>query len=568
MSGLWKRALNKGIRVFRGLEKAGSHGEADPYRRWIENVSPDISLSPGRIEAMAVRPFFSIIMPTYNSVPLFFEELVTAICSQTYTHFEVCISDDNSTDEAFVALLRRLPERDPRFRVIFSTENRGIAGNTNRALDAARGEFMVLCDHDDMIAPFALESIALHINEHPRVDLMYSDEDMLTQEGFRHSPRLQPDWNPDMMTSHMYCPHMVSFRKTLCDKTGRMDPAMDGAQDYDYFLRLSEGARQIGHIPRILYSWRSAPTSVASDPSAKPYAYEAGRRALANAVKRRNEEAVVVKASGTGLGVYRIKRRVESPELTHIVEARGRDIVPVLRSIRTLADAPVEILVGMEEDRADIRELVEKEPWASCFTVPKGAGRARVYNRGAKMARSRSLFFSGHNVDLLDSEYPRAALEHTQRPEIGAVGVKIIYPNGNIYHTGMILGVNGFCGYAHRNIPQSAGYWNFALCIRNYSAVSWDLMAVSREKWESAGGFDESLTRFQDVDFCLRLGKKGFRHVYTPYIGGVLMRGVHAPEELRCEESARALVSRYGEEILNDPCFHSLHRKDLENFSI
>jgi GT2 family glycosyltransferase len=539
----------------------------EAYRKWLKKVSPDISFSKDRIEAMSEHPFFSVIVPTYNSNILYFDELIESLKAQTYPFFEVCISDDGSTDEILKNYLTELSESDSRFRVMLSDTQGGIAVNTNRAMKTAKGDFLIFCDHDDRIEPFALELVAGYINARPDADLIYSDEDMIDEKGFRHTPRLQPDWNPDLLTSHMYCPHLITVRTSLAGAVGFMDPAMDGAQDYDFFLRASEKAKHIGHIPMILYSWRSAKGSIASDCSEKLYAYEAGRTAIENAMKRRGEEAVVLKSAATHLGVYRIKRKVSEYRVTHIVEGRTQEVLTAIKSIRLVSQFPVNIVVVAEDGNDELLGILERDADLNVLTVPKGSGRAVFYNRGADAAESGVLFFSADTVEILDSEYPTAALEHAQRPDIGAVGMKIIYPNGRFYHTGMVLGVNGLFGYAHRNILQGPGYFNSAICIKNYSSVSWDLMAIDKGLWEKAGGFDESLSFYGDADFCLKLISRGYRNIYTPYISGVLKRKVHLLEELRNDEAAAVLMERYGDMIQNDPYYHPLLTKELEDFS-
>jgi len=566
----------------------------DFYHKWLSFYSPDLRSSSERVAKLKYKPFFSIILPTYNSELIFFKELLQSLKSQTYTQFEVCISDDASTDPGFLEFLAMIdsvgvikseeivvdscgicksyPEN---ITVVYSDKNSGIAGNTNRAISIAKGEWFVLCDHDDLMEPFALEMIAQYINDNPEVDVLYSDEDMVDQKGWRHSPRLQPDWNPDMLLSHMYCPHIVSFKRELLDKVCReyktvpFRSEMDGAQDYDFFLRLTEKAQSIGHIPMILYSWRSVLGSVALDACAKIYAYDAGKRALEAAMKRRKEDAVVLKASGTKLGVYRVKRKISMPCVpTHVVEVGSDFLLSIVNSIRNISPVAVDIVLVCRHCDEYCLETVNHLSDINIIMVKDSAGRSEMYNIGAEAAKGDHLIFSSKFIDLLDSDYPFGLLEHTQRDEIGAAGIKIIYPNGFFYHTGMLLGVNGVAGYAHRNIEQCPGHWHFASCIRNYSAVSWDCMGVSKKKFQEVDGFDLKLSQFGDVDFCLKLIEKGYKNLYTPYVAAVLNRSVHFLEELRNIKEEKIILERYGTLVNNDPMHHPLMSKDLEDFSI
>ena len=541
------------------------------YQRWLKSNAPENSLSGINVAELAVKPFFSIVIPTYNSRPELFTALIESIEAQTYTLFEVCISDDGSKDGEFKNRLKELARRkDDKYKVTFSKTNQGIASNTNRAIASVKGDFIVFVDHDDLIEPYALAFLAEYINNKHDTDIVYSDHDLSDVQGNRYNPRLQPGYCPDMLTSHMYCPHLLAVRTRLVKTIGAFDPAMDGAQDFDFLLRAVERARHVGHIPMILYTWRSVDGSAAFDAAEKPYAFEAGRRALENAMKRRDEDAIVLKARETGMGVFRVKRRVRDDSFSHIIEAHTSNVKSVLNGLRLLAQCPPEIIIVVDENNQALLEDLEKEtgPDVKLMTAPKGGNRSVFYNIGANAAASRHLIFSSYDVEIIDSEYPLAVLEHTQRDEIGAVGVKLIYPNGTFYHTGMILGVNGVGAYAHRCMYQGPGHWSFAQCIRNYSAVSWDLMGVRKDKWELVGGFDEELTGFQDVDFCLKLMKKEFLNLYTPYMIGVKIRRPHTLEELRNKDAEKILFKRHGDLIRNDPFYHPLLTRTIENFSI
>lgn len=562
----------------------------DFYHKWITLHSPDLKKSSERIAKLEYKPFFSVILPTYNSELLFFKELINSLKAQTYSKFEICISDDGSTESGFLEFLGKIESESKNIRVIYSDKNSGIAGNTNRAISIAKGDWFILCDHDDLVEPFALEVIAQYINDNPTVDVLYSDEDMVDQKGWRHSPRLQPDWNPDMLLSHMYCPHIVSFKRQLLniicnnklldnninqtiihqtEQVTPLNPEMDGAQDYDFFLRLTEKAQKIGHIPMILYSWRSVKGSVALDACAKIYAYDAGKRALEAAIKRRGEEAVVLKASGTKLGVYRVKRKVSLPcSCSHIIEAGSPFIDSMVNNIRNISPVPVDIvLVCRYCDEPSLSELSNISD-IKIIMVKNSTVKSEIYNAGADAAKGEHLIFSSRSIDLLDSDYPFGLLEHTKRNEVGAAGIKIIYPNGFFYHTGMLLGVNGVAGYAHRNIEQCPGYWHFASCIRNYSVVSWDFMGIAKNKFYEVEGFDVLLSQFGDVDFCLKLIAKGYKNIYTPYVSAVINRSVHFLEELRNIKEEEIILERYGNVISNDPMHHPLMSKTLEDFSI
>lgn len=520
------------------------------------------------IQAIPSSLKFSFVMPTYNSNLDFLEEMIESILEQTYTNFEVCISDDASTISGVHKYLNDLQAQDDRFIINFANERGGIAANTNRCLKMVTGDFVVLCDHDDRLEVHALQSFVNYIHEHPNTDVIYSDEDIINVDGSRHSPHYRPDWNPDMLMSQMYFPHLITIRSVLVAKVGNMRTELTGSQDYDLLLRVTEQARHVGHVPEILYSWRSHPVSVAQDASAKMYAFKAALQALRDALSRRKEVAEVTYASGAALGVYRVKRAIPQSTISHIIAGETKAVIETVKNIQQAAKMDIEIIVVFPESKLEEINALENIPNLVVAAVADDAPRAKYYNYGADISKSEVLIFSPETIHIIDSDYPNALLEHTHRSEIGVIGCKLIYPNGFYYHTGIILGINGVCGYAHRNLWQGPGYWYYANCIRNYSAVTWDLMAVRRKNWEMVGGFDEALPQFADVDFCLKLINKGFRHIYTPYLTGVLNRRVHRADELRCSEAEEIILERYRDIIQMDPSYHPLLSREKEDFSL
>jgi GT2 family glycosyltransferase len=554
------------LEISAAQRKAGKLPEDAPQPvQWT--APPPAYALPPPLRALSRRPFFSIILTTYNSHLDYLREMAESIHRQSYPYFEVCLSDDASSEPRLISYLRGFPLNDSRFRVYFSRQRGGIARNTNRALEMAGGDWLVLCDHDDRLESHALQCLAEYINDHPDVEIIYSDEDLMDEQGRRHNPHCRPDWNPDMFSSQMYFPHLVAIKSALADRVGWMNPELDGAQDYDFLLRLTEQG-VIGHIPKVLYSWRCHPGSVAQDAAAKVYAYEAGRRALQSAMQRRGEDAVVVNAPGTALGVYRVKRRLRGDAVSHIIHANHPEALQAVRNLQREAKQPIEIIAVAPEDQPELARQLAEISEAKIISAAAGASQAACYNLGAQAAGGKILLFSPAELEVIDSDYPAAGVEHAQRDGIGAVGSRLIYPGGGYYHSGLILGVNGGVGYAHRNLWQGPGYWYYALCIRNYSAVSWDLMSVAKEKWEQAGGFDEELKMFADVDFCLKLSQRGLRHVYTPYLCGVLKRPIHRLEELQNPGAVEILRQRYGAIMDSDPCYHPLLSRQWENFSL
>jgi len=364
--------------------------------------------------------------------------------------------------------------------------------------------------------------------------------------------------------SQMYFSHLITIRATLLKKISGFNTRLPGAHTYDLVLRATEQARHIGHIPEILYSSRLH----TQDASRTINEFKAASNALRDALSRRKEEAKVIHAPGTALGVYRTKRAVPQTTISHIIAAENDAVIDTIRNIQETTKMDVEIIVILPCSEKHLINKLRATTNVVADTVPDDSLRAAYYNRGANISASDVLIFSPQTIYILEGEYPNALLEHVNRKSIGAVGCKLLYPNGFYYHTGIILGVNGVCGYAHRNTWQGPGYWHYANCIRNYSAVSWDLLAISRKNWGIVKGFDEILPKYTDVDFCLKLVNKGFRQVYTPYLTGVLNRNVHRLDELRCPESEAVLSERHIDTIQTDPHYNPHLSKTREDFSV
>ncbi len=554
-------------------EQAGSDLRRHPvdqaafeYHQWLRATEVPFADTARQAGDAGRCPLFSVVMPVYQPELKYLKAALDSIVDQSCQDFELCISVGSPGHAASIAYLAGLRARHPHVHVIESPVCLGISENTNAALPLVTGRYVVFCDHDDVMHRHALAGLAGMIAEHPVTDLLYTDMDHMDPHGCRHGSRLQPDWSPDLMTSQMYCPHLVCIRKTLLDEIGGLDPVLDGAQDYDLFLRASEKARRIGHVTGVHYSWRQCRTSILSNCMAKPHAFEAARQSLRRAMARRSESAVVLKAAGTNLGIYRVKRRVSDPSVTHILPA-GSFVYENVLSMNSVASVPVRVLVTVERGRLALTEPLSEFKNVDILAVDDGTVLAACFNMAANAARTENLIFSGADTELLDSDYPLALLEHVQRPEIGVVGCRLYYPVGALFHCGILMGVNRFAGYAHRHCDDSAGYHNSARSTRNCTAVSWELMAVRKRCWESVGGFDATLPAYADIDFCLKLRDKGCRHVYTPHVSGVLKQRVHTFDDLYHPEAADMLLKRYGDAILKDPYYHPALGLEREDYS-
>lgn len=464
-------------------------------------------------------PLVSIVMPTYNSETGWLQEAVSSLLSQPYHNWELVVSDDHSPNADTQEALQSLTQLDDRIRVIFNKENRGISGNTNVALAAVQGVLITFLDHDDILAPQALYEVVKAWNEH-EFDILYSDEDKLGDEGYEDA-FFKPDYSPDYLLSCNYFNHLTVYRRGILDVTGHMRSEFDGAQDYDLLLRATEVADTVRHVPQVLYHWRKVPGSTAASFDAKSYAHEAGRQAIAQALARRGEKGVVL---DTGYpGHYRVNRAILGTPLVSIIIPM-RDKPEVLRtcvdSVKNSSYRNLEIVI-VDNGSKEPETLAYLSSLTDCrvlhYDIPFNY--SRLNNWAAKEARGEYLLFLNNDVEVITVDWIEQMLQHAQRPEIGVVGAKLLYPDGRIQHAGVVLGIGGVADHGHKfSYRDSPGYFGTLIDARDYSAVTGACMLVKRDVFQLVGGFDEEnlAVAFNDIDLCLKICEKGYFCVWTP----------------------------------------------------
>lgn len=485
--------------------------------RWRHRVNQErAAILMREIESFAYLPTISVVMPTYNSDAKWLREAIDSVRVQVYSNWELCIADDGSTQYETRKLLRRIRRLDKRIKVKFLKDNRGIAGASNAALAMATGEFVGLLDHDDLLKPEALYEVVKAINEQRDLDYVYSDEDKVELDGKTLDPFFKPDWSPDLLMSVNYVTHFSVFRKELVDRIGGFREGYDGSQDYDLQLRISEQTERIHHIPMPLYSWRKVPGSAAASDTAKPYAYEAAKRALSDALERRGLKGEV--EDGPFKGYYRIRYAIEgNPKVSIVIPTRDRirllkGCIDSIRSRSTYKNYEICIVNNRSRDPETLEYLREFD--GRVIQYPEEFNYSRMNNLAAESMDGDFLLFLNNDTEVLSQEWIEALLEHAQRAEVASVGARLLYPDGTPQHEGIIVGPGaGLAG----NV-DTGGYFGLGLCVRNCAAVTGACMMVRTEVFRELGGFEERLSvAYQDVDFCLRAREKGYLTVFTPH---------------------------------------------------
>ncbi|MBJ6764045.1 glycosyltransferase [Myxococcaceae bacterium JPH2] len=499
--------------------------ELGDFAGWCARREPgEIAAAREGVARLERRPLVSLVTPVYDTPEPYFRECLASVRAQLYAEWEWVLVDDASPAPHVARMLREAAASDSRIRVVSLERNGGIARATNAGLADARGEFVGFLDHDDTLAPHALAEAVLAFAAEPSFDVVYSDEDRLDSEGRRTAPFFKPDWSPDLLRSVNYICHFVVARRSLLESVGGLREGFDGSQDYELLLRLSEATRGIGHVPRLLYHWRANPASFSSQSAGLARATEAGVRALREHLGRTGESAEVSSPVPTQ---YRVRYAVRgAPKVSIVVPFKDRpDLLDTLvTSLLGLTAYPnyEVLLVSNNSTKLETFALLErltdprlvKLTWDHPFNYPA------INNWAAKQATGELLLFLNNDMEVVDPGWLEELVSQAQRPEVGAVGCKLLFPEGTVQHAGCVVGLTGFAGHPFWRLPDApvATPFGHAQWTRNWLSVTSACVMVRRAVWEELGGFDE---RFQvcgsDVELGLRLNRRSLRVVYTPH---------------------------------------------------
>jgi glycosyltransferase involved in cell wall biosynthesis len=471
------------------------------------------------ISNLSHKPKISIIMPVYNTETKILQKAIESVKKQYYYNWQLCICDDHSTGNHIEKILKK-HSGDNRIDVIFSKSNEGISLASNKALSIATGEYILLLDHDDELAKNALLEVVKKINEDRDVDFIYSDEDKIDDTGNHIEPFFKPDWSPDLFFCYNYPIHVSIFKKSILKEIGGFRKGFDGAQDYDLILRYLEKIDKISHIPKVLYSWRKIEGSTALNLNQKSYAYNAGKKALKEAIKRRGIDASC--EEGLENGTYRIKYNIqENPLISIIIPSKSiKNISICIKSIVSKSTyTNFEIIIMDSSNNDEIKRYSQKFSKIKHEKIKsKNFNFSKINNDAVKKCQGDYVLFLNDDTKIITNDWIERLLEHAQREEIGVVGSKLLYDNDHVQHAGTIIGIQHHAGNYGGMYKNNAGYFSFANIIRNCSAVTAACMMMKKIVFEKIGGFDEKLARsWQDVDLCIRVINSGKLIVYTPY---------------------------------------------------
>ncbi|MCR5478038.1 MAG: glycosyltransferase family 2 protein [Lachnospiraceae bacterium] len=489
------------------------------------------------------KVLFSILVPLYNTPDIFLREMIDSVQAQTYAGWELCLADGSDEKHRSVeAIVRSYMKRDPRIRYERLEKNLGISGNTNHCYRMSRGDYLALFDHDDVLHPSVLFEYMKRICEED-ADYLYCDEATFEGPSVNRMITLhfKPDYAPDNLRANNYICHFSAFSRKLLEsdplfqKEGELfRTRMDGSQDHDMILRLTSRAEHVVHVPKLLYYWRSHKGSVASDISAKSYAIEAARRAVADHLESCGFRNFTIESTRAFETIFRIRYEIQGNPLVSILIPNRDHEEDLRRCIGSILEKSTyrnfEILIlengsTREGILSYYRELEclggEGGPKIRILTYDREFNYSAVNNFGAAQAKGAYLILLNNDTEVASPGWIEELLMYAQRPDVGAVGAKLYYPDRTIQHAGIVLGLGAhrtaghvFYGFEGRNLGYMGKLWY----QQNVSAVTGACLMVRKEVYDRVSGLDEGFRiALNDVDFCLRLRELGLLNVWNPY---------------------------------------------------
>ena len=532
---------------------------------------------------------FSILVPLYNTPEVFLREMIDSVVSQTYENWELCLADGSDADHAYVEQIVKGYD-DDRIRYERLTENLGISGNTNKCFEMAKGDYIGLFDHDDILHPTALYEYMKVICD-KGADYIYCDETTFSGKSIDHMITLhfKPDFAPDNLRANNYICHFSVFSKELVDKCGTFRTEFDGSQDHDMILRLTKAATNIVHVPKILYYWRSHAGSVASDINAKSYAIDAAKGAVAAHLTACGFSGFKIESSRAFETIFRIRYALTGHPLVSILIPNKDHTEDLRRCIESITDRTsydnYEIIViennSVTDEIKDYYETLKMHPRIKVVLYEGEFNYSAVNNFGASFAEGEYIILLNNDTEVITRNWIEELLMYAQRDDVGAVGCMLYYPDYTIQHAGIVLGMGAHrtAGHSHYKMAkENLGYMGRLCYAQNVSAVTGACLMVKKKLFDEVGGLSEDLAvALNDVDFCLKLRKKGLLNVFTPFAELFHYESVSRGTDVT-EEASRQNAERYNRECdlfkekwraeldKGDPYFNPNFSLDYSNF--
>jgi glycosyltransferase involved in cell wall biosynthesis/predicted O-methyltransferase YrrM len=557
---------------------------AELLEGWAVQRAESTDQTLGLIKRLSSGSMFSIIVPVYNTDPTLLQEMINSVTSQSYQNWELCIADDASPDPRVKTVLLKAAELDSRVRIVFREENGHISHASNSAIEIAQGEHLVLLDHDDVLDPDALLYVAECIDRHPEAKIIYTDEDKIRDDGSRYEPHFKPDWNRELLYCNNYVSHLGVYSAEIVKKIGGFRPGYEGAQDHDLLLRCLSHVTddQIHHIPKVLYSWRASPGSTAASSDAKPYAWTAGVRAMTEVLSDQYGQPIEVVPGPYPFTYLPQWPLANEPSVTIVIPTRDRlDLTRLaVESILEKTDYGNFEIVIVDNGSVEPETLAwfKEITISSLVKVVRDDGPfnySALNNKAIAQSQSDIVALVNNDIEIISGGWLREMVSLGIRQDVGCVGAKLYYPDNTIQHAGVVIGLGGVAGHAHKNLVREHPGYSARLALRQeYTAVTAACLVVQRAIYEQVGGLNEEhLTiAFNDVDFCLKVKAAGYRNLWTP-----LAEMYHHESASRKTENTSAKRARFKSEVkymedtwqtdtMDDPAYNPNLTKYHEDF--
>lgn len=556
------------------------------YSKWLPKHLPGkAELEAQKQEVFSLTPKFSVVVPLYKTPEKYLKRLIQSMQEQTYSNWELCLSDGSGSDSPLKQILQTYQKEDSRIKVVAGERQLRIAENTNAAIEIAVGDYIVFADHDDELTSHALYECVKAINQNPQIEVLYSDEDKMSMDGNKFfQPHFKPDFNIDLLCTVNYICHLFVAKRELIDRIGVLRSEFDGAQDYDFILRCVEVTEHIYHMPKILYHWRSHEDSTAENPESKLYAFDAGQRAVQAHYDRIGVKALVSK--GEYLGLYRTRFLRDNDPLISIIIPNKDHIDDLQRCISSIEEKSTYrnyeyiIVENNSTEEETFQYYKELEAQSEKFKVVYWDGifnYSAINNFGAKHAKGEYLLLLNNDIEIINEDCLEELLGYCTREDVGIVGARLYYEDDTIQHAGVVIGFGGIAGHCFVQQKRSfTGYCHRIICAQNYSAVTAACMLVKRSVFDAVDGLSEELeVAFNDIDFCLKVREAGKLVVYNPYA-----ELYHYESKSRGLEDTPEKVARFNKEIATfekrwpkilrdgDPFYNPNLTLDSQDFSL
>ena len=523
------------------------------YGLWRQkNALSEMELQNQRNMKYEYMPLISVVVPLYQTKEKFLRELIESITMQTYANWELCLADGSEIETGIEKLICEYQQHDSRIIYKKIGRNKGIAGNTNEAIKLASGDYIALADHDDFLTVNALFECVKMMNECNDVEVLYSDEDKVDMAGKNYfDPHFKSDMNIDLLCSMNYICHLFVFKRDLLVKCGLFNGEYEGAQDYDFILRCVEQAKEVYHIPKILYHWRCHKESTAENPKSKLYAFENGCKVIEDHYKRCGIPATV--EIGKTYGLYRTRYHWDAAPLISIIIPNKDHIEDLKKCIDSIVMKSsyrnYEILVvennSTQQDTFEYYKSLEAMENICVLTYQGEFNYSKINNFGVSKAMGTYILLLNNDTELLYEDSLKDMLDICMREDVGIVGAKLYYENHTIQHAGVIIGMGGMAGHAFIGLPGDCnGYYSRIDCVQDYSAVTAACLMTKKSIYCEVGGLSEEYrVAFNDIDYCLKVRKLGKLVVYNPYA-----QLMHYESKSRGLEDSPEKVARFNKE--------------------